>query len=100
MATKTVRIDGEITESLGGLAVRATRLRGGLREGVLEIELVAGSNRVIVLPDRGLGIWKMDVGGVELGWQSPCIRGSCRSVNRPGSAGSTGSMSSSPGAAS
>ena len=71
MATKTARIDGEITESLGGLAVRATRLRGGLREGVLEIELVAGSNRVIVLPDRGLGIWKMHVGGVELGWQSP-----------------------------
>lgn len=71
MATKTVRIDGEISAGLGALAVRATRLQGGLREGVLQVELVAGSNRVIVLPDRGLGIWKMHVGPVELGWQSP-----------------------------
>ena len=64
MATKTARIDGEITESLGGLAVRATRLRGGLREGVLEIELVAGSNRVI----RG-GNWNNNASN-------------CRSANR------------------
>lgn len=74
MAKKTIRIDGEISEGLGGLAVRATRLRGGLRDGVLQVELVAGSTRVIVLPDRGLGIWKMHAGAVELGWQSP-VRG-------------------------
>ena len=24
-----------------------------------------------MLPDRGLGIWKIMAGGVELGWQSP-----------------------------
>ena len=74
MAAKTVRLDGETTETLGGLAVRATRLRGGVRDGVLEVELVAGATRVVVLPDRGLGIWKMSVGDCELGWQSP-IRG-------------------------
>lgn len=71
MAVKTIRIDGEVSETHGGLAVRATRLRGGLREGVLQIELLAGSTRVVVLPDRGLGVWKMQVGAVELGWQSP-----------------------------
>jgi hypothetical protein len=71
MATTTIRIDGEISAERGGLAVRATRLRGGLREGVLQVELVAGSTRVVVLPDRGLGIWKMHVGAVELGWRSP-----------------------------
>lgn len=71
MATKTIRIDGEISAGLGELAVRATRLRGGLCDGVLQVELVAGANRAIVLPDRGLGIWKMHVGPVELGWQSP-----------------------------
>ena len=71
MAKKTISIAGEVSETLGGLAVRATRLRGGRREGVLAVELVAGSTRVVVLPDRGLGIWKMHVGDVELGWRSP-----------------------------
>jgi len=74
MAAKTVRLDGEAAETLGGLSVRATRLRGGVRDGVLEIELVAGATRVVILPDRGLGIWKVAVGDVDLGWQSP-IRG-------------------------
>ncbi|MEX0669320.1 MAG: aldose 1-epimerase family protein [Pirellulales bacterium] len=57
--------------SLGRLAVRTRRLSGGLREGVLLVELVAGDTKVFVLPDRGLGIWKIMAGGVELGWQSP-----------------------------
>jgi hypothetical protein len=57
--------------SLGRLAVRTRRLSGGLREGVLLVELVAGDTKVFVLPDRGLGLWKMMADGVELGWQSP-----------------------------
>jgi hypothetical protein len=57
--------------ALGRLAVRTRRLAGGLREGVLLVELVAGDTKVFVLPDRGLGIWKIMAGGVELGWQSP-----------------------------
>ena len=57
--------------SLGRLAVRTRRLSGGLREGVLLVELVAGDMKVFVLPDRGLGIWKIIADGVELGWQSP-----------------------------
>jgi hypothetical protein len=56
---------------LGALAVRARRLHGGLREGVLLVELVAGETRLFVLPDRGLGIWKMFSGSVEFGWHSP-----------------------------
>lgn len=71
MATKTVRIDGPVAETLGGLSVRATRLTGGLRDGVLLVEIAAGANRVVILPDRGLGVWKMKVGDTELGWQSP-----------------------------
>ena len=57
--------------SLGRLAVRTRRLSGGLREGVLLVELVAGDTKVFVLPDRGLGLWKMMADGIELGWQSP-----------------------------
>jgi hypothetical protein len=71
MPHKTVFISDEVSESLGPLAVRARRLRGGVRDGVLLVELVAGSTRVFILPDRGLGIWKIVGGGVELGWQSP-----------------------------
>ncbi len=55
----------------GPLAVHSRRLSGGRRDGVLLVELVAGDTKVFVLPDRGLGIWKVVAGGVELGWQSP-----------------------------
>lgn len=74
MAVKRIRVDGEVDGSLGGLRVRATRLTGGIREGILQIELVAGATRAIILPDRGLGIWKMFAGDVAVGWQSP-VRG-------------------------
>jgi galactose mutarotase-like enzyme len=57
--------------SLGNLAVRTRRLAGGVRDGVLLVELVAGATKVFVLPDRGLGIWKILADGCELGWQSP-----------------------------
>jgi hypothetical protein len=57
--------------TFGPLAVRSRRLSGGRRDGVLLVELVAGSTKVFVLPDRGLGIWKVMAGDCELGWQSP-----------------------------
>jgi hypothetical protein len=57
--------------ALGNLAVRTRRLAGGVRDGVLLVELVAGTTKVFVLPDRGLGIWKIMADGCELGWQSP-----------------------------
>ena len=71
MAKKKILITDEVSETLGPLAVRARRLRGGVREGVLLVELIAGGTRVCILPDRGLGIWKMTAGNLELGWQSP-----------------------------
>ena len=66
-----VAADAVVDLTAGPLAVRSRRLAGGRREGVLLLELVAGDTRVFILPDRGLGIWKMVCGGVELGWQSP-----------------------------
>jgi hypothetical protein len=77
MATKKHLLIGdgagfpECESTLGGLALRARRMQGGLRDGILLVELVAGKTRLFVLPDRGLGIWKMLSGPVELGWQSP-----------------------------
>jgi hypothetical protein len=61
----------KVDVSIGPLAVRSRRLAGGRRDGVLLVELVAGSTKVFVLPDRGLGIWKIMAGEFELGWQSP-----------------------------
>jgi hypothetical protein len=61
----------KVDVSIGPLAVRSRRLSGGRRDGVLLVELVAGSTKVFVLPDRGLGIWKIMAGEFELGWQSP-----------------------------
>ncbi|MFM9195512.1 MAG: aldose 1-epimerase family protein [Planctomycetia bacterium] len=61
----------KVDVSIGSLAVRSRRLSGGRRDGVLLVELVAGSTKVFVLPDRGLGIWKIMAGEFELGWQSP-----------------------------
>jgi len=62
---------GSLDHVRGPLAVRCRRLTGGRTEGMLLVELVAGDNRVWVLPDRGLGIWKAVLGGVDLGWRSP-----------------------------
>jgi len=71
VAKKVVRIEGPASETLGELSVWATRLQGGLGDGLLTVELRAGTNRVVVLPDRGMGIWNMTAGGAELGWRSP-----------------------------
>lgn len=64
-------IDPAATHTAGSLGVHTTLLSAGRREGIRLVELTAGDTRVIVLPDRGLGIWKMFAGDVELGWQSP-----------------------------
>ena len=74
MATKTVGVLEEMSESLGDLAVHVRRLRGGASDGVLLVELVAGGTRAFVLPDRGLGIWRIVSGDLEIGWRSP-VRG-------------------------
>ncbi|MBM3955364.1 MAG: DUF4432 family protein [Planctomycetes bacterium] len=57
--------------TLGRLRVRTGRIRGGRGDGMLVVELAAGATSAIVLPDRGLGIWKAWSGPTELGWQSP-----------------------------
>lgn len=71
MTRTTIRITGEMAHALGPLAVTARRLHGGVSDGVLVVELAAGPTRVVVLPDRGLGIWRVVVGDTTLGWQSP-----------------------------
>jgi galactose mutarotase-like enzyme len=54
-----------------GYAVRKTTLRGGKRHGVEMVEVDNGTCRFVVLPTRGMNIWKAWLGDVELGWKSP-----------------------------
>ena len=58
------RAPADIDVSAGPLAVRCRTLVGGLAEGVRMVELVAGKTRLWLLPDRGLGIWKVNAAGM------------------------------------
>ena len=49
-------------------------LRGGLQDGVEIVELDNGDLRFIVLPTRGMGIWKAHYRGMDVGWDAP-VRG-------------------------
>lgn len=54
-----------------GYSVRKSRLHGGLRNGVDVIEVDNGVFRAVIIPTRGMGIWKAMAGQMLLGWQSP-----------------------------
>ena len=54
-----------------GYSVTKRTLRGGLRDGVDVIEVHNGRFRFVVIPTRGMGIWRAAMGEVQLGWQSP-----------------------------
>jgi len=54
-----------------GCSATKRRLHGGLCEGVDVIELAGGPLRVIVVPTRGMGIWRAHCGETLLGWRSP-----------------------------
>jgi len=72
----------DIDVAAGPLAVRCRTLAGGLADGVRVVELIAGATRAFILPDRGLGIWKVNAAGTELGWQSP-VRGPVHPMHVP-----------------
>lgn len=61
-----------------GWSISQRVLRGGLSEGVTLTEIDNGTMRLMVLPTRGMGIWRAErptSGGTEmLGWRSP-VRG-------------------------
>jgi len=54
-----------------GFSVAKRTLHGGLREGVDVVEVDNGTFRFIVVPTRGMGIWRAMMGDIHLGWQSP-----------------------------
>jgi hypothetical protein len=64
----------DVPVTTADFAVHRRTLRGGVREGVEVVEVRVGQVSFTVLPTRGMGIWRAQVGDVPLGWQSP-VRG-------------------------
>ena len=60
--------------SAAGSTVTKSVLHGGLSEGVDVIKVDNGKFSFIVLPTRGMNIWKAWTQGDEIGWKSP-VRG-------------------------
>ncbi|MFP4068683.1 MAG: aldose 1-epimerase family protein [Opitutales bacterium] len=58
-------------ETAAGWSVKSYTLRGGLQEGVDVVEVDNGKLSFLVLPTRGMGIWKGRCGKLSLGWNSP-----------------------------
>lgn len=54
-----------------GYSVTKRSLQSGLRHGVDVIEVDNGRFRFVVVPTRGMGIWRASLGQVQLGWRSP-----------------------------
>ena len=52
-------------------SLRKRTLRGGLRDGLDAIEVDNGCLRFTVLPGRGMGLWRVWRGELEVGWPSP-----------------------------
>ena len=61
----------EIRTAVGSVRVRQGQFFDGAAAGVDVIELDSGATRVVVLPTRGMGIWKLESSGARFGWQSP-----------------------------
>jgi hypothetical protein len=55
----------------GDFSVVKRTLRGGLRDGLNVVEIDNGALRTTVLCDRGMGIWRVWSGDLEVGWPSP-----------------------------
>ncbi|MBX3439348.1 MAG: DUF4432 family protein, partial [Planctomycetaceae bacterium] len=58
----------------GAWSIAQRTLQGGTSEGVHVVDLCNGPLTVSVLATRGMGIWKADLHGIPVGWNSPVER--------------------------
>jgi hypothetical protein len=54
-------------------SIRKSTLRGGLRDGVDVIEVHNGALSYVIVPTRGMGIWRGEYRGHFLGWRAPVL---------------------------
>jgi hypothetical protein len=62
-----------ITAGTGRFEIQLLRLSGGRSDGMECLRIHSGAVEAIILPDRGMGLWKCWADGMELGWQSPVV---------------------------
>ncbi len=55
----------------GTVETRQGRFVGGVSDGVEVIEVDTGSVRAMILPTRGMSIWRLQSNGIRFGWDSP-----------------------------
>jgi hypothetical protein len=61
-------------EAEGKWQVYLLRLHGGLNDGVDSIQVNNGNLKFVVVPTRGMSLWKATLGDWTIGWKSP-VRG-------------------------
>src|SRR5690242_11630716 len=52
-------------------SIRKRTLRGGVSEGVDVVDLNNGVFSIVILPTRGMGLWRAKYRGIDVGWKSP-----------------------------
>jgi len=72
--TATLILSDSDAQGNSTFSVTQRGLLGGLRSGMKIIEVDNGRMKFWLLPERGMGIWKAWLDGIEIGWQSP-VRG-------------------------
>ncbi len=55
-------------------SVKTSTLIGGTAQGVQLLEICTGTTTWSILPTRGMGIWKAELGHLRIGWNSPVTR--------------------------
>lgn len=63
--------EADFDQDVAGSHVKRRTLRGGVREGVDTVEIDNGRFRFVVLPTRGMSLWRGWLGKTEIGWNSP-----------------------------
>jgi hypothetical protein len=62
---------GDVGGAAKTWSVAVKTLAGGLRDGVQIVDATTGALRVVVVPTRGMAIWKTWWSATEIGWQAP-----------------------------
>jgi hypothetical protein len=58
----------DVAGAAKGWSVQVRTLAGGLRDGVQVVDVTTGALRVVVVPTRGMALWKAWWNGVAIGW--------------------------------
>lgn len=58
-------------KSTAAWSIRKSTLHGGQQEGVDLIEVNNGKLKLTLIPTRGMGLWRVEMGDLRLGWDSP-----------------------------